>query len=73
MSGGGMGLWVDPSRHARFRDEALEIMIRTKRELEDALPGFRIRHVHHAAEDAAIGGGAEQRRAQNAIEMLIGP
>jgi hypothetical protein len=38
MSGGGMGLWVNPTRHQRFRDEALELMIRTKRELEDALP-----------------------------------
>ncbi|MCC6490134.1 MAG: UTP--glucose-1-phosphate uridylyltransferase [Candidatus Hydrogenedentes bacterium] len=38
MSGGGMALYVAPERQPRFRDEVLEIMLKTKRELEDALP-----------------------------------
>lgn len=38
MSGGGMGLWVDPRRHAAFRDEALELLAGAKKDLEDALP-----------------------------------
>lgn len=38
MSGGGMCMMVDPDRQAAFRDEALDIMLSTKRELEDVLP-----------------------------------
>ncbi len=38
MSGGGMGMFVAPERHARFRDELLEILCGSKRELEAALP-----------------------------------
>lgn len=38
MSGGGMAMLVDPERQPEFRDAILEIMIATKREIEDALP-----------------------------------
>lgn len=38
MSGGGMAMLVEPERQAEFRDAILEIMVGTKRELEDALP-----------------------------------
>ena len=38
MSGGGMGFIVDPSRKAEALEAIHEIMIRTKRELENALP-----------------------------------
>jgi galactokinase/mevalonate kinase-like predicted kinase len=38
MSGGGMGLFVAPERHAAFRDQALEILRASKAELDDALP-----------------------------------
>ena len=38
MSGGGMAMFVDPDRRDAFRDEILDIMTTTKRELEDALP-----------------------------------
>jgi len=38
MSGGGMAMFVAPERHARFRDEVLEIMRGAKRELEASLP-----------------------------------
>ena len=38
MSGGGMGFFVDPKSKARSREKLLEIMIRTKRALESALP-----------------------------------
>ncbi|MBX7256202.1 MAG: UTP--glucose-1-phosphate uridylyltransferase [Candidatus Hydrogenedentes bacterium] len=38
MSGGGMAMYVSPQHHQRFKDEILEIMVRTKREMEDALP-----------------------------------
>ncbi|NIA13684.1 MAG: UTP--glucose-1-phosphate uridylyltransferase [Nitrospiraceae bacterium] len=38
MSGGGMAMFVDPDRRDAFRDEILESMTTTKRELEDALP-----------------------------------
>jgi len=38
MSGGGMAMFVDPSRSDAFRDEVLEIMRSLKGELEDALP-----------------------------------
>jgi len=38
MSGGGMAMFVDPKRRDAFRDEILDIMTTTKRELEDALP-----------------------------------
>ncbi len=38
MSGGGMGLFVAPARHAEFRSQVLEIMRRVKGELDDALP-----------------------------------
>lgn len=38
MSGGGMGFFVAPHRHAAFRDEIREIMRRVKAELDDALP-----------------------------------
>ena len=38
MSGGGMGFFVAPERHAEFRDAIREIMRRVKGELDDALP-----------------------------------
>lgn len=38
MSGGGMGFIVDPKRKAEALDRMKEIMIQTKRELENALP-----------------------------------
>ncbi|MBP8132099.1 MAG: UTP--glucose-1-phosphate uridylyltransferase [Candidatus Hydrogenedentes bacterium] len=38
MSGGGMAMFVAPRRREAFRDELLEILRVTKRELEDALP-----------------------------------
>ncbi len=38
MSGGGMAMFVAPSRSERFRDEVLDIMGALKGELQDALP-----------------------------------
>ena len=38
MSGGGMAFFVAPSRRRAFPDEILDIMLSTKRQLEDALP-----------------------------------
>ncbi len=38
LSGGGMGFFVAPHRHAEFRDEIGKIMRRAKAELDDALP-----------------------------------
>jgi hypothetical protein len=38
MSGGGMAFFVDPRRREAFRDEILEIMGETKRQLADAIP-----------------------------------
>ncbi|MCP4640036.1 MAG: UTP--glucose-1-phosphate uridylyltransferase, partial [bacterium] len=38
MSGGGMAMFVEPDQRDAFRDDILEIMTTTKRELEDALP-----------------------------------
>jgi len=38
MSGGGMGFWVDPREKARARELLLELMRRTKTELQHALP-----------------------------------
>lgn len=38
MSGGGMGFFVAPERHAAFRDQILAIMRGVKAELDDALP-----------------------------------
>lgn len=38
MSGGGMGFFVDPAAKAEAREKLLEIMTRTKRSLEAALP-----------------------------------
>ncbi len=38
MSGGGMGFFVDPMRHAEFRERIGAIMSRVKGELDDALP-----------------------------------
>lgn len=38
MSGGGMGMYVAPPRHAGFRDTILDIMRSVKRDWEDALP-----------------------------------
>ncbi len=38
MSGGGMGFWVDPDEKPRARELLLELMRRTKRELQHALP-----------------------------------
>ncbi|HEU5080276.1 MAG TPA: UTP--glucose-1-phosphate uridylyltransferase [Opitutaceae bacterium] len=38
MSGGGMGFFVDPASKAKSREVLLEIMTRTKRALESALP-----------------------------------
>lgn len=38
MSGGGMGFFVDPQTKAQSRAQLLEIMVRTKRALEAALP-----------------------------------
>ncbi len=38
MSGGGMGFWVDPKEKPRAREVLLELMRRTKRDLQHALP-----------------------------------
>ena len=38
MSGGGMGMFVNPERHAEARDIVLGILRETKKELEDSLP-----------------------------------
>jgi hypothetical protein len=38
MSGGGMGFWVDPKEKPRAREILLDLMRRTKRELQHALP-----------------------------------
>lgn len=38
MSGGGMGFFVAPHRHAEFRSEIRDIMRQAKAELDDALP-----------------------------------
>ncbi len=38
MSGGGMGFFVAPHRHAEFRQTIRDIMRRAKADLEDALP-----------------------------------
>jgi hypothetical protein len=38
MSGGGMGMFVNPERHAEARDIVLSILRETKQELEDSLP-----------------------------------
>jgi galactokinase/mevalonate kinase-like predicted kinase len=38
MSGGGMGFFVDPGRHAEFRDHIGPAMRRIKGQLDDALP-----------------------------------
>jgi galactokinase/mevalonate kinase-like predicted kinase len=38
MSGGGMGFFVAPHRHAEFRTQIRDIMRRSKAELDDALP-----------------------------------
>ena len=38
MSGGGMGFWVDPAEREKSADQLLELMIRTKRRFEEALP-----------------------------------
>ena len=58
MSGGGMAMFVDSRRRDRFRDEILEIMRGTKRQLEDVLPfamdpvvyNFRINEIGTRAE-----------------------
>jgi len=38
MSGGGMGMFVDPTIHAQAKDEILKILKATKQELENSLP-----------------------------------
>ena len=38
MSGGGMGMFTAPEERTRFQDGLQEILIETKRELEDGLP-----------------------------------
>src|SRR5690606_11443325 len=38
MSGGGMATFAAPQRQAEFRDRILEILGRTQKELDDALP-----------------------------------
>jgi len=38
MSGGGMAMFVDPARRDEFRDGILELMRKTKAQLEDVLP-----------------------------------
>jgi len=38
MSGGGMGFIFEPSRKAEAQDRLLEIMVRTKREMQEGLP-----------------------------------
>src|SRR2546423_6424972 len=40
--------------------------------MENALPRLGVGDVHHSSEDSTIGGRAEDRRAQNAIEMFVG-
>lgn len=64
MSGGGMGFWVDPAEKAAARVRILEIMQRTKAELEHALP-FAMDpvvydfEVNEAGSTAALHTGAE--------------
>lgn len=38
MSGGGMGMFVNPARHEAYKTGVLEILRQTKNELSDALP-----------------------------------
>ena len=38
MSGGGMGMFVNPSIHAEAKDKTLQILCKTKNELSDSLP-----------------------------------
>jgi hypothetical protein len=52
MSGGGMGMFVDPSRYQQSKDGILRILTETKKEMSDSLPfamepvvyNFRINH-----------------------------
>jgi hypothetical protein len=60
MSGGGMGFWVDPAQKAAAQTRILEIMRRTKRELEHALP-FAMDPVVYDFEVNEAGSKAELR------------
>ena len=66
MSGGGMGIYVDPSRHARARDELWEILVKTKRHMEDTLP-FAMDPVVYDFRINQLGTFAELLRGQKAV------
>lgn len=38
MSGGGMGMFVNPARYEEYKMQVLDILLKTKRELSDSLP-----------------------------------
>src|SRR5258705_5473920 len=44
---------------------------RARDHLEHPLPALALREMHHAAEQAAIGSDAEERRRQNLVEMRV--
>jgi len=66
MSGGGMCMLVAPERRAAFRDEILEIMRSTKRDLEDALP-FAMDPVVYDFKINMVGTQAVVRRGDDAL------
>lgn len=66
MSGGGMCTMVNPSRQAAFRDEILDIMLTTKRELEDVLP-FAIDPVVYDFRINSVGTHAALRQGDYAL------
>jgi galactokinase/mevalonate kinase-like predicted kinase len=66
MSGGGMGFFVAPHRHAEFRHEIGEIMRRAKAELEDALP-FAMEPVVYDFRINPRGTDAELKRGADAL------
>jgi galactokinase/mevalonate kinase-like predicted kinase len=66
MSGGGMGFFVAPHRHAEFRREIHQIMRRAKAELDDALP-FAMEPVVYDFRINPAGSRAELRRGSEAV------
>jgi len=66
MSGGGMAMFVVPERRNAFRDDILDIMANTKRELEDALP-FAMNPVVYNFRINSVGTCAEILRGDDAL------
>lgn len=66
MSGGGMGVYVAPERQVELRDVLLDVLGRTKRELEDALP-FAMDPVVYQFEIDAKGTRAEMLEGDEAV------